>query len=351
MTNQQRREAPAPAEVSALDLARRVLREEAAAVAGLAELPEGFERAVGILDECARADGTVLVTGLGKSGLVGAKISATMASLGIPSHAVHPTEAAHGDLGRFRPQDAVIALSFSGRTEEVVGLCAILRQDGLPIVSITGAPPLNSQQPNPLARLSTVPLYLGIEREAAQPRFSAPTSSTTATMALGDALAIAAAHRRGFGDAEFAKRHPGGSLGGALRPVLDVARCHVGQNLPLATESTTVLDAQVRAESPGGRRPGAILVVDGDGRLAGIFTDGDLRRLVLDDAAQLGRPIGEVMTRRPRTVSADARAREAVSLVLEHRQDEIPVVDADGRPVALLDVQDLVALRLVDARG
>lgn len=331
-----------------LELAGRLLREEADAVAALCELPEGFPRAVEMIDACAQSGGTVLVTGLGKSGLIGAKISATMASLGIPSHAVHPTEAAHGDLGRFRPNDLVLALSFSGKTAEVVALCGLLRQDGLPIVTITGRKPASGEQPDPLSRLATVPLYLGLTHEALHPRFSAPTASTTATLALGDALAISAAAKRGFTDADFARRHPGGALGGALRPVMDIARCTIHDHLPVAREADTVIEAQRTVQAAGGRRPGAILLVDDSGRLTGIFTDGDLRRLVLRDRGELDRPIGEVMTKRPRTISSDALARDAVALVLEHRQDEVPIVDANGKPVGLLDVQDLVALRLVE---
>lgn len=335
-----------------LELASRLLKEEAAAVGALAELPEGFAGAVEMIDTCAQSGGTVLVTGLGKSGHVGAKISATMASLGIPSHPVHPTEAAHGDLGRFRPSDLVLALSFSGKTAEVVALCGLLRQDGLPIITITGARPEAGAQADPLSRLATVPLYLGLKHEALHPRFSAPTASTTATLALGDALAISAAARRGFTDADFARRHPGGALGGALRPVMDIARCTIHDHLPVARESDTVIEAQRAVQTGlsgvGGRRPGAILLVDADGRLAGIFTDGDLRRLVLRDRAELDRPIGAVMTRRPRTIAHTALARDAVALVLEHRQDEVPIVDDDGRPVGLLDVQDLVALKLVE---
>jgi len=345
-----------PAEAEHLELAARLLAEEADAVAALAGLvgteSGGFARAVEMIDACAQSGGTVLVTGLGKSGLVGAKISATMASLGIPSHAVHPTEAAHGDLGRFRSNDLVLALSFSGKTAEVVALCGLLRQDGLAIVTITGKRPEDGKASDPLSRLATVPLYLGIDREALHPRFSAPTASTTATLALGDALAISAAAKRGFTDADFARRHPGGALGGALRPVMDIARCTIHDHLPVARETDTVIEAQ-RAVQTGAsvgaaRRPGAILLVDESGVLTGIFTDGDLRRLVLRDPSELDRAIGEVMTRRPRTISHDALARDAVALVLEHRQDEVPIVDGDGKPVGLLDVQDLVALKLVE---
>lgn len=331
-----------------LELASQLLKEEAAAVGALANLPEGFAEAVELICMCSAASGTVLVTGLGKSGHVGAKISATMASLGIPSHLVHPTEAAHGDLGRFRPSDLVLALSFSGKTAEVVALCGLLRQDGLPILTVTGKKPADGEQADPLSRLATVPLYLGLKHEALHPRFSAPTASTTATLALGDALAISAAAKRGFTDADFARRHPGGALGGALRPIMDIARCTIDDHLPVAPERVSVIEAQHAVQTKSGRRPGAILLVDDAGRLTGIFTDGDLRRLVLRDRAELDRPIAEVMTKHPRTISSDALARDAVALVLEHRQDEVPIVDADGKPVGLLDVQDLVALKLVE---
>ena len=180
---------------SDLQFARQVLEAEAKAVSTLAlRLGEPFSRAVDLIEACAGAGGTVQVTGLGKSGHVGAKISATMASLGIPSHPIHPTEAAHGDLGRFRRTDLVIAISASGETDEVVDLCTLLRQDGLPIISITCGKADGSL--SSLERLATVRLTLGIESEAAAPDFVAPTSSTTATMALGDALALAAARRR-----------------------------------------------------------------------------------------------------------------------------------------------------------
>jgi arabinose-5-phosphate isomerase len=287
----------------------------------------------------------VLVTGLGKSGLIGGKIAATLSSLGVPAHSVHPSEAAHGDLGRFRSCDTVIALSFSGETDEVVGLAAILHQDGLPIISITGG---ERGDENSLVRLSTVALRLGRIEEAGDGHFVAPTSSTAATLALGDALALAVARQRRFTDAEFAKRHPGGALGGLLRPVVDVMRFRVGKNLKVAPDSSTVYEALT---TPEGRRPGAILLTGDDGRLTGILTDADVRRLALDPdnhwEACMRRPVKDFMTRHPRGLSDIALVRDAVTLVREHRIDEIPIVDGEGRPVGLLDVQDLIAMRLV----
>jgi len=326
-----------------LELGRSVLVEEARALTHAAELiDERFTKAVDLIAQCAKNQGTVLVSGLGKSGLIGAKISATLASLGVPSHPVHPTEASHGDLGKFRRQDVVIALSKSGETEEVINLAAILRQDGVPVISITAGGP----EPSSLERIASVALTIGVTSEAGD--MPAPTSSTTATLALGDALAIAAARRIRFTDADFAKRHPGGSLGGMLRPVMDVVRFKAGENLPLIDDHLSVAEALKEAENHTGRRPGALLLVEkASGRLTGIFTDGDLRRLVLGTGASLDTPIAEVMTKSPRTMRDDALIRDALTLFREKRQDEIPVVDAKGCPVGLLDVQDLIALKLV----
>lgn len=335
---------PTPSRADELAFAKGVIGAESAALGALADsLGEAFLSAVDLVVECARQGGTVLVTGLGKSGHVGAKVSATLASLGIPSHPVHPTEAAHGDLGRFRPSDTVIAISYSGETEEVVALAGILKQDGLPIISITGG---GRAELSSLERLATAPLRLGIRSEAGSPYFVAPTSSTTATLALGDALALTAAKRRNFTDEDFARRHPGGALGELLRPVTDVMRFVAGKNLPLISESETV-DAALRHAADAGRRPGALIVTGANGGLSGIFTDGDLRRLILRDPGELARPISLVMTRAPRTLPDTALVRDAVAMFREHRQDEIPVVDSAGRPVGILDVQDLMAMRLV----
>lgn len=333
----------------------RLLGEEARAVGALAaNVGPALHEAVDLLERCAEQGGTVLVTGLGKSGLVGAKISATLSSLGIPSHSVHPSEAAHGDLGRFRPVDTVVCISASGETEEVVNLALVLRQDNLPIIAITAGPRPGFEgegeqgdRRSSLERIATVCLKLGVASEAGTPEFVAPTSSTTATMALGDALALATARRRRFTHEDFARRHPGGALGGMVRPVTEVLRFVCGKNLPLIPHDVTVEEALRRAASAG-RRPGAMVLVEpGTGRLTGIFTDGDLRRLVLRDPGELNRRIEEVMTRTPRTLGRSALVSDAVRMLREFRQDEVPVVDEEGRPVGLLDVQDLITMRLV----
>lgn len=328
------------------------LRHAATALHRLAEAIEAplsgdaFCKAVDAVVACAQADGTVLVSGLGKSGLIGSKLSATLASLGIPSHAVHPAEAAHGDLGRFRARDLALCLSHSGETEEVVSLAATLRQDGLPIIAITGGDAQAADhRPSTLERLATVTLHVGRVFEAGGDELAAPTTSTTAAMALGDALALAAARRMRFTNADFAKRHPGGALGGMVRPVVELLRFRTGINAPVVSEQLTVGDALQQAELSS-RRPGALLLVDSNGVLTGIFTDGDLRRLVLR-GADLSTPIASVMTRSPRSLRDNALGRDAVRMIREHRQDEIPVIDEHGRPVGLLDVQDLVTARLV----
>ena len=329
-----------------LAFARGVITQEAAALTALgATLGEPFLKAVGLLVACADSGGTVLISGLGKSGHVGTKVAATLTSLGIPSHSVHPSEAAHGDLGRFRRTDTVICISFSGETDELVNLAATLRQDSLPIIAITGG--TDGAAPSSLERLATVTLRLGFSDEAAGEFSMAPTKSTTAAMALGDALALCAARRRNFTHEDFARRHPGGTLGELLRPVTEMLRTVAGRNMPLIPHTATVEQALAKAEEHG-RRPGAIVLVDPQTqRLTGIFTDADLRRLYLKNPAGRSLPIESVMTRTPRALPHTALVRDAVRMVREFRQDEIPVVDGDGRPVGILDVQDLITMRLV----
>lgn len=324
-------------------LARRVIAGEARAVAHLeSRLTDDFHAAVGLVADCATRGGSVLVTGLGKSGLIGAKISATLASLGVASHFVHPTEAAHGDLGNFRHADVCIALSYSGETDEVIALAALLRQDGIPVIAFT-----SGRGGSGLGRVASVHLGIG-EVEEAEALSPAPTVSTTAMLALGDALALCASARLGWTPADFAKRHPGGALGARLRPVVEALRFVVGRNLHPVPEGVSVARA-LKLTEVDGRRPGAMLVVDAAGKLTGLFTDGDLRRLVLRDPALLAEPIERFMTRGPSTLSDRALVADAERLVRESRRDEVPVVDDLGCPVGLLDVQDLVALRVVKA--
>ncbi len=304
------------------------------------------------IDLLAACTGHVVVSGMGKSGLVGAKISATFTSLGQPSSVLHPAEAVHGDLGRVRRGDVVILLSYSGETEEVVNLALILKADGVPRIGIS------TNASSSLARHSDVHISLGEITEAC-PLNLAPTTSTTVQVAIGDALALALARRRSFKADDFHRSHPGGMLGAGLRKVVEVLRFRAGENLPVIAQTLTVRDALLEARKasrdqvrhrdghPHPRRAGALVLVDDDGRLAGVFTDGDLRRLVLDDPEAMDRPIAQVMTTRPKHLTVDDLVRDAERLVREHRVDEIPVVDQDGRPVGLVDVQDLVAMKIV----
>jgi arabinose-5-phosphate isomerase len=284
-----------------------------------------------------------MVSGMGKSGLIGQKIAATLSSLGVPSHFTHPSEAMHGDLGRVRPGDVALLLSYSGGTEEVVNLAAILRTDGIARIGIS----CNHQ--THLARLCDAHLAIGDVVEAC-PMNLAPTASTTAMLAMGDALALAVSRRRNFQADDFRRRHPGGALGAGLRGVTEVLRFRVGENLSTVREGVSVADA-LRTTGDG-RRAGALLVVDDAGRLVGIFTDGDLRRRMNElGAALLGRPVRDVMTVRPTALPADALVRDAVQLVRERRLDEIPVVGHDGQPIGLIDVQDLVSMKVIDLGG
>jgi len=324
-------------------LLAEVLEAEAGAVGAIAErlrrderTAETWRRALDVLDV---PDAHVVVSGMGKSGLIGAKISATLSSLGRPSSVVHPAEAVHGDLGRIRRGDAVMLLSFSGSTEEVVNLAAILRADGVSTLGISG------RADSDLARLSTVHLDLGNLAEACPLRL-APTASTTATLAVGDALALALARRRNFDHSDFRQRHPGGLLGVGLRPITEALRFRVGENLPLVPETVTVGEALERSATD--RRTGAIVLIDDAGRLAGIFTDADLRRLVrARGAGGLAAPIRDVMTTHPVRLTTDDLVRDAVAIVRERRLDEIPVVNGDGAPVGLVDVQDLISMKVV----
>ena len=319
-----------------------VLRAEADAVARLAALvPDRIKDWGAALDLLEPCSGHVVIAGMGKSGLVGAKISATLSSLGQPSNFVHPAEAVHGDLGRIRRGDVVLLLSFSGETEELISLAHILKADGVPLIGISSAPE------STLARSVSVHLDLGGITEAC-PLNLAPTASTTAMMAVGDGLALALARRRDFGADDFHKHHPGGMLGAGLRPVTEVLRFRVGDNLPILSDRVSVREAL--REAGGDRRAGAILLVDESGRLSGIFTDGDLRRLVNraeDPTAALNSDIAGCMTRSPRHLTTNDLVRDAVRLVRELRVDEIPVVDPKGTPVGMIDVQDLIAMKVV----
>ena len=319
--------------------AEGVLRAEAEAVLNVVNhLDESFDRAVDLLAGCG---GTVIISGMGKSGIIAQKISATLASTGTPSHYLHPSEAMHGDIGRIRAGDVVVLLSYSGTTTEVLALAALLRQDGVAMVAMCG------RGDGHISRLVDVTLCVGDVTEAC-PHNLAPTASTTAMLALGDALALAVSRKRAFSPDDFRKRHPGGVLGLQMMSVTNVLRFRAGENLPLISEKMTVEQMLAQAAQQP-RRAGAVVLIDDAGRLSGIFTDADLRRQIITlGPAALKKPVADMMTRSPRCLPDSALVRDAVQLVREVRVDELPVVDADGRPVGLIDVQDLIALKVIE---
>ena len=318
-----------------VEYAREVIRAEAEAVAQLgARLNGGFARAVEMVLACP---GRVVVTGMGKPGFIAQKISATFASTGTPSLYLHPAEALHGDLGRLVPGDMVLALSNSGETDELLRLLPAIRRLGAPIVALTSGPR------NSLADRADLVLEIGPVSEAC-PLGLAPTASTVALLAMGDALAMAVQHRRGFSPEQFASLHPGGALGRQLLRVRDVMR--TGNRNPTVRRDASLRDtAAVMTRTEG--RPGAASVVDEQGKLVGIFTDGDLRRLVQSGEVDFTRPVSAVMGKSPRTVRPDDLATAAAETLRDTQVDQLPVVDGDGRPVGLLDVQDLLAARLL----
>lgn len=322
-----------------LEDAREVLRREGQAVSGLAELLDGeFVRAVEMIYNCR---GSVVISGVGKAGIIGQKISATLASTGTPSHFMHAAEAVHGDLGRLREMDVAVVLSQSGGSEEIVRLLAQLKEMDIPLIGITGS------KESPLAQHSDVTVWLG-ELEEACPLGLAPSVSTTCMLAMGDALALTVMGMRNFKKEDYARYHPGGDLGRKLVTVEQAAFFSKGEPLPRAKEDCSLAEALGQAKEFAPKRPGCVLVVDREGRLSGLMTDGDLRRAMMtygEDA--LNKSVGEVMTASPKVVHPDTLASEAVGIFHKYRIDEIPVVDHDGRPVGLIDVQDIVALKIV----
>lgn len=333
------------APTNALAFAQSVLDAEASAI-GAIQLDSSFEKAVELI---ASLKGSLVVSGLGKSGLIGAKLSATFASTGAPSHVLHPVEAMHGDLGKVRQGDAVLMLSNGGGTEEVLTLAMLLKQDNIPTLAIVGRP--NSE----LGRLADVTLAIGDITEAC-PHNLAPTASTTAMLALGDALALSVMRQRNFTEDDFHKAHPAGGLGKQLMPVTQAMRFKcVGEetNMPLIALGTTMQDAYKTAEQSasdsGLRRPGALLVVDPAGKLAGFVTDGDLRSALINQGPDVWTgTIDSVMTKNPTTLNSESLVRDAVKIVRERRFDEIPIVDGKGQPLGIIDVQDLASLKVIE---
>ncbi|MDD2866936.1 MAG: KpsF/GutQ family sugar-phosphate isomerase [Candidatus Omnitrophota bacterium] len=314
--------------------AKEVLKIEAEAIEALMRrIDEKFDKAIGLLNECR---GRVIVTGMGKGGLIGQKISATLSSTGTPSLFLHSAEAIHGDLGRVTREDVILAISNSGETEEVIRLLPLIKKIGARLIALTGNPR------STLGRHSDVTLDVSVKKEAC-PLGLAPTASTTATLAMGDAIAVCLLKKKGFREEDFAFYHPGGALGKRLLlKVEDIMRR--GASNPVVKEDELVRDVLLKITEA---RAGAASVVDRSGKLTGIFTDGDLRRHVESDKNLVVRKVKDVMTKDPVTIPKDHLASEALRILQDKRIDEVPIVDARHRPIGMLDVQDLLKAGLV----
>ena len=309
------------------EVAREVLRTEAHAVEGLlAQLDEDFDRAVELLADCA---GRVVCTGMGKSGLVLKKVAATLSSTGTPALFLHPAEAIHGDLGMLTGDDVVVAASYSGTTDELLRLVEVVKRLGTPLVVITG------RSDSPLARHADVHLKAAIDKEAC-PLNLAPTASTTATLAMGDALAMALAEVKGFTSEDFARLHPGGQLGRRLMRVRDLM--HHGDDLPRVAETASMHDAIYEMSA---KKLGITAVTDGDGKLLGCISDGDLRRLLEHDAGLLEKTAADCMHTRPRTIAAGELASTALKMMEDHRLTSLFVGDDGGRLEGIVHLHDL----------
>ena len=328
-----RGQAKRPMVRSPREVAAEVLETEAAAVRNLAgQLDERFDRAVDLLRACS---GRVVCSGMGKSGIIMKKIAATLSSTGTPALFLHPAEAVHGDLGMIVPGDVVLAASYSGTTEELLRLVETLKRLGVPLVVMTAS------AASPLARHADLHLSVAIDREAC-PLGLAPTASTTATLALGDALAMAVLEARGFTREDFALLHPAGQLGKRLLKVDQLM--HAGDALPRVVEATPMRDAIYEMSK---KALGITAVVDGDGRLVGCISDGDLRRLLqTDDGTILRRTAGECMTGKPRTIGGGELAAAALKAMEERHITSLFVCDASGRLEGVIHLHDLWGLEL-----
>ncbi|MFH1227209.1 MAG: KpsF/GutQ family sugar-phosphate isomerase [Planctomycetota bacterium] len=315
--------------------AKRILASEISAIESVSRklnspaMRNAFKRVIGLMINCK---GRVVVTGMGKAGIIGEKISATLASTGTPSLFLHPAEAYHGDLGRVTRDDVVLALSNSGETDEIIRLLPSLKKIGAKIISITGS------GKSLLGRHSDLVLEIGRIKESCEWGM-VPSASTTALLALGDAIALTVIKNRRFSKEQFAFYHPGGELGRKLLKVRDVMR--TGKRHPVMNQKRNVRQALTAITKS---RAGAVSVIDGNKKLVGIFTDGDLRRHIGRDPAVINQPLEKVMTRHPTVINQDKLLTEALRILRDKKIDELPVVDAKGRSVGMLDVQDVLSV-------
>jgi len=320
-----------------LDYARKVIQTEAEAIMSVTRVvDDSFALAAEMTYSCT---GSVILSGIGKAGIIGRKISATLASTGTPSHFLHPAEAVHGDLGRLRKNDIVIVLSYGGETDEITRLINLVKQLEIKLIAITG------DKDSTLSRHSDVVLCMGRMNEAC-PLGVAPSVSTSCMLAIGDALAFTVMKARNFNVEDYVRFHPGGSLGAKLMTVEQSMMFRPGEKLPLAEATDTI--RQMFRKTSDVKRHGAVMIVDGDGRLAGIITDADLRRLMTKNESRFFElKVGDIMTPNCKKIRADALAAEATAIFHKYRIDELPVVDENDRPLGLIDVQDIVTIKVV----
>jgi len=318
----------------ALDLAREVLNVEAAAVQALAtRLDENFLHALNVILRC---EGRVIVSGMGKSGHIARKIAATMSSTGTPAYFVHPGEASHGDLGMITSEDVIIALSYSGESQELMTIVPMIKRQGAKLISMTGCPSSS------LAKAADVHLNAAVDKEAC-PMGLAPTASTTAALALGDALAVALLDAKGFGAEDFARSHPGGSLGRRLLThVRDIMRS--GERLPMVPENAMLGGAILEISKKG---VGMTAIVDVRQHVLGIYTDGDLRRTLEKNLDFNTTPVRSVMSANPRCIGPDALAAEAVQMMEQYNISQMLVVDEQRKLVGALNMHDLLHAKVI----
>jgi arabinose-5-phosphate isomerase len=321
---------------TALRLARDTLQNEADAINALNARLENDDSVVQAISLLLNCSGRVVVSGIGKSGHIGRKIAATLASTGTPALFVHPAEAAHGDLGMVTADDAFIAISYSGESAELMTILPVVKRMGSKVIAITGKPGSS------LASIADVHLNVAVEKEAC-PMNLAPTTSTTVTLALGDALAVALLDLRGFKEEDFARSHPGGALGRRLLThVKDVMRS--GDAVPRVTADVRLTDALLEITQKG---MGMTAIVDADNQPVGVFTDGDLRRMI-DKVQDFSKVIiGDVMHANPRTISPEKMAVDAVAIMEQYRINQMLVTDANGKLVGALHIHDLTRAKVI----
>lgn len=320
-----------------LEYARKVISAEAEAISSVTPIvDEFFAKACDMIYNCS---GSAIISGIGKAGIIGQKISATLASTGTPSHFLHPAEAVHGDLGRLRKNDIVIVLSYGGETDEVIRLINLVKQLEIKLIAITG------DSDSTLSKYSDVVLCMGKMSEAC-PLGVAPSASTTCMLAVGDALAFTVMKARNFSVEDYVRFHPGGSLGAKLLTVEQSMMFKPNEKLPIIETTDTI--KKLLEKTNDVKRHGAVMVVERNGKLSGIITDADLRRLFTKKGNNAFTfKASDVMTADCKRIRADALASEATAIFHKYRIDELPVVDAEDKPVGLIDVQDIITIKVV----